>query len=85
MYTLISLKTEHETLKKGSTKLNTNYKYVEINGKMVFGALSSIIPFMNHNPTTRALFCMAQSKQAVGVFSSNFNKRMDKGISKSNT
>ena len=43
----------------------------------IFGALPSIIPFMNHNPYTRNLFCMAQAKQAAGIFSSNFNKRMD--------
>ena len=32
---------------------------------------------MNHNPKTRNLFCMAQAKQSVGMFATNFNKRMD--------
>ena len=69
IYTLICLK-----------KNNINdktYKYLEIDGKLIFGALPSIIPFMNHNPKTRNLFCMAQAKQSVGIFASNFNKRMD--------
>ena len=69
LYTLISLKYEDINKKK--------YKYLEINGKLIFGALPSIIPFMNHNPKTRNLFCMAQAKQSVGIFASNFNKRMD--------
>lgn len=69
LYTLICLK-EEDINKK-------NYKYLEINGKLIFGALPSIIPFMNHNPKTRNLFCMAQAKQSVGIFASNFNKRMD--------
>ena len=60
-----------------NTTQNNKYKYLEINAKLIFGALPSIIPFMNHNPYTRNLFCMAQAKQAVGIFSSNFNKRMD--------
>ena len=60
-----------------NTTTNHKYKYLEINAKLIFGALPSIIPFMNHNPYTRNLFCMAQAKQAVGIFSSNFNKRMD--------
>ena len=69
LYTLICLKNEDINKK--------NYKYLEINGKLIFGALPSIIPFMNHNPKTRNLFCMAQAKQSVGIFASNFNKRMD--------
>ena len=56
---------------------NSNYQYLEIDAKLIFGALHSIIPFMNHIPYTRSLFCMAQAKQAVGIFASNFNKRMD--------
>ena len=56
---------------------SSNYKYLEIDPKLIFGALPSIIPFMNHNPYTRNLFCMAQAKQAVGIPASNFNKRMD--------
>jgi len=69
LYTLICLKKENINDKK--------YKYLEIDGKLIFGALPSIIPFMNHNPKTRNLFCMAQAKQSVGIFASNFNKRMD--------
>lgn len=69
LYTLICLE---------ESKINEkNYKYLEINGKLIFGALPSIIPFMNHNPKTRNLFCMAQAKQSVGIFATNFNKRMD--------
>ena len=69
LYTLICLDADKITEKK--------YKYLEINGKLIFGALPSIIPFMNHNPKTRNLFCMAQAKQSVGIFATNFNKRMD--------
>jgi len=69
LYTLIAFNYEDINMK--------NYKYCEINGKLIFGALPSIIPFMNHNPKTRNLFCMAQAKQSVGIFASNFNKRMD--------
>ena len=69
LYTLICLEESKINEKK--------YKYLEINGKLIFGALPSIIPFMNHNPKTRNLFCMAQAKQSVGIFATNFNKRMD--------
>ena len=69
LYTLICL--DYNKINSG------NYKYLELNGKLIFGALPSIIPFMNHNPKTRNLFCMAQAKQSVGMFATNFNKRMD--------
>lgn len=72
LYTLICM-----SLNDINTTSNTNYKYLEIDGKFIFGALPSIIPFMNHNPYTRNLFCMAQSKQAVGIPFTNYNKRMD--------
>ena len=73
LYTLIA-QNETEFYKNRSHK---NYQYLEIDPKLIFGALPTIIPFMNHNPYTRNLFCMAQAKQAVGVFATNFNKRMD--------
>ena len=56
---------------------NPNYKYLEIDTKFIFGALHSIIPFSNHDPYVRNLWCLAQAKQAVGMFATNFNKRMD--------
>ena len=58
LYTLICL---------DENKINERkYKYLELNGKLIFGALPSIIPFMNHNPKTRNLFCiLKQNNQLV--------------------
>ena len=56
---------------------NINYKYLEIDTTLIFGALHSIIPFSNHDPYVRNLWCLAQAKQAVGMYATNFNKRMD--------
>ena len=56
---------------------NINYKYLEIDTTLIFGALHSIIPFSNHDSYVRNLWCLAQAKQAVGMYATNFNKRMD--------
>ena len=58
-------------------KSNINYKYLEIDVKLIYGALHSIIPFSNHDPFVRNLWCLAQAKQSVGIFATNFNKRME--------
>ena len=43
---------------------NINYKYLEIDTTLIFGALHSIIPFSNHDPYVKELWCLNQAKQA---------------------
>ena len=45
---------------------NPNYKYLEIDTKFIFGALHSIIPFSNHDPYVRNLWCLAQQASWYG-------------------
>lgn len=53
------------------------YTHVEIHPSTMFSIYTATIPLSNHNQAPRNIFSGAQGKQAVGVFATNFNNRLD--------
>ena len=53
------------------------HTHVEIHPTTAFSIVTQIVPFANHNQAPRIIFHAAQSKQALGIYSTNFNNRFD--------
>jgi DNA-directed RNA polymerase beta subunit len=59
----------HDRLKK--------FTHCEIHPSTIFAVLTANIPFADHNQAPRNYFSGAQGKQAIGMYNTAFNSRMD--------
>jgi len=54
------------------------YTHLEIDPSLILGVMGNLIIYPENNPVTRNAFSCGQSKQAVSVYHSNYQMRIDK-------
>jgi len=54
--------------------------HLEIHPSTIFGLMTSVIPYANHNQSPRNQLSCSQSKQGLSVYATNFNNRFDNQV-----
>jgi DNA-directed RNA polymerase beta subunit len=70
---------KYDDIKKGDkgSLISVKYTHLEINPIAILGVAAANIPFSDHNQAPRNCYQSSMTKQAIGIYSSNYRDRFD--------
>jgi len=75
----VEMSRSHIAMNRNDIIINkpNKYNHIEIHPSLCLSLNTNIIPLAHHNQSIRNVFSNQQGKQAVGVYATNFNHRID--------
>jgi len=58
-------------------KSECNFTHCELHPSLMLGVVGTFIPYAEHNQAPRVVYQCAQGKQAMGIFTTNYQQRFD--------
>ena len=67
----------HSMIAMTKNEMTAQTTHIEIHPSLALSLYTNTVPFANHNQAPRNIFSGQQGKQAIGIYATNFNSRID--------